>query len=608
MVYFGKRFVAIENKAFEFNRGRSRDKAVAISITERTRGKVFRATTSESGCHWMGKYLCESSVGINQQLRYCDDWVSIIGSPRHNVNGGFVEFVLFKKSDGRKKVICIPQGEENVGWMQAGIALLAVLGIINDEGELKPRTTNKFLGKPALKGEGRRPPLAAQRTNNVEKEKKSTSTAPMFTIESQSGIHNLSWWSTMVICRPQRRVTSWDTVKREITSKFGEISLAAVETGEAVLFMESVEKADSLAALGAISFDGIPMHLKKPEILRMIAKEWGSSIEVEESSMLIYSSFANFKLFNPLWNVIPRLITLVEKGSSYAVYLDVGFDKPVTALIPAWLPEFSNHSEEEEVDNTGRKGLQSGSGSKSPNGVNTKGSLGEGAPDKFPPLQTTFHVEEQVRPILNKVDHDNVVQQKSELFSWSDAKKQQAFLGEKRSYADIVKQTKGKEVVDSEGPGLGCNNRFSLLETGMEEGEAQCCKDFGPQPILPINNLHRDNRKWRKPKGTLGWVRGPNLALSNQFFSAQIQKRKEQTQRVVHRVLHNLEKEARCGSELSKSFAGKGFTRTSLEQVGSLSAVAGSARVSFFDAYRDPLPEQGSLQTPPLQILKTISA
>ncbi|KAF5187678.1 P-loop containing nucleoside triphosphate hydrolases superfamily protein [Thalictrum thalictroides] len=292
----------VESKALELSRWGKWDKSEEVMVTERSNGKVFKASTSVWGGRWIGKFLCECSVGRDALSRYADEWVSIVGIPRRNRMGSYAEFSLFKRSNGKRRIICVPEGIDVDGWAQTGIAMLGLFDNLVDKEVTLMTSSDK----------------------------------------NQRG-------------GPEVQLQNWNQALTDLGRRFGEVNPTVMDSGEALLFMSNSEQASILANMGFIRVEGIkvtlrrwspefnalltnlanppfvwlemkgiPMHLKNEEIFALIVKGWGASKEPDHQSLKLESNIVGAKLFKPNWNLIPRMIQLEENGSSFSVFVDGG--------------------------------------------------------------------------------------------------------------------------------------------------------------------------------------------------------------------------------------------------------------------------------------------
>ncbi|KAF5183309.1 hypothetical protein FRX31_027103 [Thalictrum thalictroides] len=119
--------MTIEHKSFELEGFLKEEEARSISITERVVGRTFKVNTSIGGSRWMGRFLCETSVGDLNLLRYSDSRVSIVGCVQRNRGGVYVEFSCFIKGEKGRKVLCFPGGVDFDGWATAGSAFMRLV-------------------------------------------------------------------------------------------------------------------------------------------------------------------------------------------------------------------------------------------------------------------------------------------------------------------------------------------------------------------------------------------------------------------------------------------------------------------------------------------------
>ncbi|KAF5204734.1 hypothetical protein FRX31_005679 [Thalictrum thalictroides] len=557
MAVFSREVIKVEGKSLEVGLVSSKKKGEVFCFIEKGR-KTFKATSSEGGGRWTGRFLCEASAGFNRARNYHDSEASILACIKSNQNGFYIEFTFFvKHSSGRPKRICVPAGIDKGGWADVGIACLALFDpnlrdfSANDSQSFRIDAKEKIsVNQNAGSIKMARPDLMKV---IIEKE----GISHRLVMESNTGIHNISWWKSAVICTPSWKLKSWWPILGEIQHIFGEMSLTALETGEAIAFMQTPEDAMKLSNFKPLKWGGmeinfrrwtpefntistpfckskfvwvkllgIPLHLKKREYVERLVKGYGTAIEIDLESLKISSAVAKVKVMDPRCEAIPRFVNLEERGYEYSIFIDIEIEQSLVTTIPD--EETSMCGERAPVRAVANNGEAVSDEGSSVQRWRPMSKGQGGAPDQNPPCIDVGHVATQERVFLKslKVDEDNTVGPQTAL----------DLSFQIPSYADVAR--KGKWVPPIVDNTIAKPSIFSPLESIAEE-EAQTVSEKGlvQDGFEKYQGPHYKKKKWTKFPLSHG-VQSPSLVLSKRILNIQAEKKKrEQTFRVVKRIL-----------------------------------------------------------------------
>ncbi|KAF5204039.1 hypothetical protein FRX31_006375 [Thalictrum thalictroides] len=214
-----------------------------------------------------GKILCECSVELLKSKRYQDQWVSILGAIKQNNNEPYVEFAFYMKNESKKyRIICFPAGEDNEGWVDGGLMLLALFNSGIRLAGVQSLNFKTLVHKPGSHFEEREWPNLKHTNKPTPVQKMGEDTSlnlQKFIVESRNGLLNYSWWKSAMICKPSVRLNSWRPILAKIIEVFRETSITGLETGEAIVFLQSQEVALQLANMKPLTFNGTEIEFKR---------------------------------------------------------------------------------------------------------------------------------------------------------------------------------------------------------------------------------------------------------------------------------------------------------------------------------------------------------
>ncbi|KAF5186587.1 hypothetical protein FRX31_023826, partial [Thalictrum thalictroides] len=121
----------VEGKSFEVEWWGSVPTWDKVNLIERSNGKVFQCKTSIAGGRWIGKLLCQLSMGTSEigvVFRYTDDRISKIATMKENTRGLYLHVQCFVAGEGAKKrILCFPAGSTLKGWADLGTKIRQLL-------------------------------------------------------------------------------------------------------------------------------------------------------------------------------------------------------------------------------------------------------------------------------------------------------------------------------------------------------------------------------------------------------------------------------------------------------------------------------------------------
>ncbi|KAF5184429.1 hypothetical protein FRX31_025985 [Thalictrum thalictroides] len=338
----------IEEKSIEIEWLREDNRGGYVLIKESSRRGVFRAELSLDGGKWLGKLLCQISVGLTSlgtSFRLPETMGSITGTLKENRGGRFLQLTIFRRGAQKKfSTICFPEGRGSKGWGAVGSDIRALL-------EGRTLGTEQRVGQPQE--------LRASRSYKemvVPHERREESYVKKVTIKGLNDAMQKSWWSPVVICNSNCQNPDWVWAEKKIKSVFPQAIFKLQRKNEALVIFQTKEEAVSLinmpplvnwegsfsfsawtAEAGSIALDawkmlekkiivsfvGIPYHLRTNAVIAEIAKECAKRWKIVEESINISSTRCLVELFDSeLWR-IPRVVHVQERGISSPVFIEV---------------------------------------------------------------------------------------------------------------------------------------------------------------------------------------------------------------------------------------------------------------------------------------------
>ncbi|KAF5188026.1 hypothetical protein FRX31_022386 [Thalictrum thalictroides] len=573
-----RRWFTVEQKSFEMEFEKDNAESMRVSLVERSLGRTFKATTSEGGARWMGGYLCECSTKFLKSMRYHDSKVVVLGCIQKNERGEYVKFTCFSKNlKGSGQVICFPAGVEEDGWAVAGLTLLSLFDRnvereqFNSE-QRRENTSHHQLSQPSW---GREWPVL-KKGDNIETPVMSNEWSPKWTllrkgdvipaelneqrcikiprvsVHAKHGILNLSWWSAAVVCTPSERVDSWRPILGRICECFGEAEMTGLKNGEAIIFLRDTMTAEKLAGMKPLSWEGtvinfrrwvpefnsiphdrftpkeqcinligIPLHLRKMNLVKELVQSFSSKSEVDEESLQFKNCNVRVKIFDGDWELIPRVAIMEERGYCHKILIEIIHDEPVLCVVPE-KQSASDREEPEVVVSSGesqRFSDHNGKGQGATQEYDTKGAW-----DHFKLKQT------------KQVD-------KPDWLTWRQVKDNRGNVTRNGTVPDTGADCTvdvGENVGNirqnlGSGGGLGRASFFGpLMDLNTEEEFGSYMSDN----ILPGGGTHHVS--WR-PNKHVSWGHGPSLNVWKQKQGVHLwKKQREKNKKLVRNVLQNM--------------------------------------------------------------------
>ncbi|KAF5204589.1 hypothetical protein FRX31_005825 [Thalictrum thalictroides] len=609
-------FVAVEHKSFEMEGFPKEEEAKIISMTERGVGRTFRISTSIEGARWMGRFLCECSVGDFSTHHFSDARLSIVGCVQRNKGGEYIEFSCFKIGEKGRRVLCFPAGVDCDGWASAGSAFINLVD--------KCSSAHKKVDKQSLLVEGDDEEFNTPITKEWPRMGKWTKAEQMdglpanngfiqaakpYVVESYTGVLSCSWWKTAVICTPSRWLDSWKPILEKIFEVFGQIDMTGMRTGEAIAFMQNDKHAMELAAMKPLEWEGVtisfrrwtpefnavpkqkakpktatlhligvPSHLKKKHIVEGLMSSINVTFEIDEETLSIAHPKITVKLTKPVWEAIPRVLLMEERGYVFKVFLEVLFDDPLVTIVPektqAVWSEMRGDKDTVVESHISKPSLKGGDWGSS------KQNMNHGALDQF---KLKRHVQQQTddewlvwRPL--KYSKVPGIPPASSLITNEAAS---------TTYADVLR--KGKQAVGQEsffGPLAELNDEEQFRHYMNKEAHTNDLFFRVPQRN-PMTNQKKHKQ----------WAFGVGRSTTRKIWASSVKaQQKARTNRVVLEVLASMNvkegKVCSAGSEFARSVEEPSPSYDQAESNPSVSKVAETPSL------HNEFPRQGCDATP----------
>ncbi|KAF5206320.1 hypothetical protein FRX31_004094 [Thalictrum thalictroides] len=489
-------------------------------------------------------------------MRFQDEVVSILGCLKTNEKGRYAHFTCFTKSTkGKGKILCVPAGVEKDGWAVAGLAFLGLFHQgIKDAGWVDNKPSEIVFNNHSQRPQEWRdwPPLG--KVDNQQDWKQVVMGQPKVVVHANHGILNCSWWSTVVVCTPSTRVDSWRPILNKIISVYGEAEMTGLDTGEALVFMKSNVEAERLANMKPLIWEknmiyfrrwrpdfnalspkqlnpkktvlyliGMPLHLKKKEIVEILVKKFCNKFEINEDSLLIKNTTVKMEALGVALEDIPRVVCLEERGFSHKILIEIETEASLILNIPDAPAELSGESINNEDDDQ-----PSVNGPTEAKGGNHR-------------WQWEYSNSGPVKQFELKQKREHVA--KEEWLTWRPLKKKggpqhvttsDIYGGGTGSVKSVDVCSKGKQIMAD--PGLGKDSFFGPLIdlTSAEEFEEYMSTDH------PQKSVIKSQSRWG-PKKNSSWGAGPSLNVGKRKLGAHVWKKKrERNSKLVQEVLKSM--------------------------------------------------------------------
>ncbi|KAF5195531.1 hypothetical protein FRX31_014882 [Thalictrum thalictroides] len=351
----------IEDKSFQIEWVRFANRDEEVELVERSRGGVFTAKISLEGGRWLGKLLCQISLGLTQvgtMFRSIEPFGAITGVVEANDRGHFLRLVIFHRSAGKKfRTLCFPAGRdfESLGSLGADLRNLLDSGTRRQP---PPPATIKY--QQQIQNEA-----PATFADVVAKggDRNISPVSNLFVAPSRMSL-NAGWWAPVALCRSDHSNPDWAWVESKIKGIFSQATFKYPSNGEAIIALDSDEEVAHLISLpplnnwegsfgfrewspaaGSLSssdlqemgkeiilvFKGIPYHLRAKSIVEGLANSICSSWKVNEESINCNGDDPRVTVMNCDLEKIPRVLFLMESGYRFPVVVSIS-GKTVTML------------------------------------------------------------------------------------------------------------------------------------------------------------------------------------------------------------------------------------------------------------------------------------
>ncbi|KAF5178572.1 hypothetical protein FRX31_031841 [Thalictrum thalictroides] len=219
-----RKFVAVEWKSFIVEWRKKAPAIEAILLLEKTKGGIFRTTTTVEGGKWLGQLLCKLSLMKTPYLTYKDHWVSMMGHLKQNRAGRYLELNILKKEKNKSEKPLIFQKE-----------IIEIPGVIWE-----------LVSLSCLIGQRKYAPNRSY--NNAVRFEVSDNAIPY------------SRWKSSVVGKTNSSLVDWVWVKSKVERLFGNVGLNVVKQDEVLITLASEEDAQQLAevVVSAVKREAIP--------------------------------------------------------------------------------------------------------------------------------------------------------------------------------------------------------------------------------------------------------------------------------------------------------------------------------------------------------------
>ncbi|KAF5189408.1 hypothetical protein FRX31_021005 [Thalictrum thalictroides] len=330
----------IEDKSFQIEWVRFANRDEDVALVERSRGGVFTAKISLEGGRWLGKLLCQISLGLTQVgtlFRSIEPFGAITGLVEANDRGYYLRLVIFHRSAGNKfRTLCFPAGKDFESWGSLSVDLRNLL----DSGtRLQPLPPATIKYHQQIQNEA---PVTFVDVVAKGGDRNRNSFPNQFVARSRMNL-NAGWWAPVALCRSDHSNPDWSWVESKVKGIFSQATFKYPSNGEAIIALDSDEEVAHLISLpplnnwegsfvfrewfpaaGSLSssdlqemgkeiildLKGIPYHLRSKSIVERIAKSICSSWKVNEESINCNGDDPRVIVKNCDLEKIPRVLFL----------------------------------------------------------------------------------------------------------------------------------------------------------------------------------------------------------------------------------------------------------------------------------------------------------
>ncbi|KAF5196588.1 hypothetical protein FRX31_013824 [Thalictrum thalictroides] len=347
--------ILVEGKTFLVVWDRSFSHGEVVSITERRGGQRFLGCFSINGCKWLGKLLCQASLGstsVGSAFRLVEDNGSVTGTIRSNRRGNYLQVVTHSRSRPRAfPTLCFPEGNKGDGWGLLGSKLRSMFegradthpsGVAGPVRRFDLGSSISFAQVCQERDSGRE---YGTMSNNLD----------LFLTGDSSTSEN---WGLMITCKATGSNPDWKWCEEKVKGVFGYSSFLIMKKNKALFSLKTQEEVEKIVGMppleswnGAFHFKkwssedgvlsnvsvegfaskiqigihGLPYHLRTGAALKRMAHMWGYSNVTNVKEGINELDLCGFTIEHGNVASIPRLIYVREGSRRFPVLIEISF-------------------------------------------------------------------------------------------------------------------------------------------------------------------------------------------------------------------------------------------------------------------------------------------
>ncbi|KAF5185139.1 hypothetical protein FRX31_025274, partial [Thalictrum thalictroides] len=348
-----RKFVAVERKSFIVEWRKKAPAIEAILLLEKTKGGIFRTTTTVEGGKWLGQLLFELSLMRTPYLTYKDHWVSMMGRLKQNRAGRYLELNILKKEKNQsEKPLIFPEGNNRNSWCDLGVSIIELLNHKGNEGSslYNNATTNK-------NGQSWNMPKATQ---GQRKYAPNRSYSNAVRIGVSDNAIPYSWWKFLVVGKTNSSLVDWVWVKSKVEKLFGNVGLNVVKQDEVLITLASEEDAQRMEPLeeggvrvffklwspeiGCLSekeinppkftlrIFGLPMHLRNDGVVQKVVASFVKLGNIQSVDLNFSNIYTEVVVSAVKREAIPRVVYMEEGGKNFVLKVEILEERETTNL------------------------------------------------------------------------------------------------------------------------------------------------------------------------------------------------------------------------------------------------------------------------------------
>ncbi|KAF5206963.1 hypothetical protein FRX31_003450 [Thalictrum thalictroides] len=363
-----KESFSVEGKTFIVVWNRSIQRGETLAVTDNRGGRSFFAVFSSEGGRWVGKLLCQISMGttkVGTIFRFPESNGSIAGILKENQRGQYIQVTIHSRSSPREfATICFPTGLNGEGWSFLGEKIRTLLDTREGTKRVyRPVVPNAFNqgSSPSFvdmcKQIGATAGNDGLRVSAVKCNGGGENTLPLLGDGNPSEISRfMIKWGLVVLCRATGLSPDWHWCEEKVKTVFKSASFSRINGDEALIFLDSFNEVEKLVSLppleswnGIFRFQkwhkeagsniqfrveqrkhslqvvlhGLPYHLRTHMVMKMIANTWGDKDIKEVTNGLEEKNWCGFVIDSGDFAKIPRLVTVEENDLKFSVRIQV---------------------------------------------------------------------------------------------------------------------------------------------------------------------------------------------------------------------------------------------------------------------------------------------